>query len=163
MPARAPIVTRSRAGLRSAVPTTPARDTAASAQTIVAPSVAVIPLSNSSSNSLPGLITDSDLSLDSIDPYLIAIMLCTSSPTVGAFQQATLTKPPVLTAGDVTPEALCSWEIGCITYFAHKDVTPASQVQRVAWGLHDARIQQWYVTEHNRLNTLTFATFMTEL
>ena len=88
-------------------------------------------------------------------------MLRTLSSTVGAFQQAAPTKPPVLTAGDITPKA--SWEIGCITYFAHKDTSPAYQVQHVAWGLQDARIQQWYAIKHDRLNTLIFAAFMTEL
>ena len=83
--------------------------------------------------------------------------------SIGEYQQGAPTKPPTLTPGEVTPEQLWKWEMGCSQYFFHKDIAVDDQVKRVAWGLLGPRIQQWYSVENRRLNALTFNSFMDEL
>jgi hypothetical protein len=69
-------------------------------------------------------------------------------------------KPPVITAGDLTPNLLADFENGCFAYFAWKDVAEDKQVLKVAWGLQDARVQVWYRAGREAINAAGFAAFM---
>ncbi|KAI9449465.1 hypothetical protein HD554DRAFT_2034239 [Boletus coccyginus] len=71
--------------------------------------------------------------------------------------------PPTLTPGEVTPEQLHKWEMGCLQYFFHKDIATDDQVKCIVWGLLDLHVQQWYSVENAQLNVLTFPEFMNEL
>lgn len=86
----------------------------------------------------------------------------TSSKT-GRCEQAAPNQPPFLTAGDLTPEVLRAWEMGCRHFFRQKEVAEKAQVGRVAWNLQDLRIQDWYINDRDRLNALSFAEFMQEV
>ena len=83
--------------------------------------------------------------------------------SIGEYQQGAPMKPPTLTPGEVMPEQLQKWEMGCSQYFFHKDIAADDQVKRVTWGLLDPQIQQWYSVENGRLNALTFNSFMDKL
>ena len=56
-----------------------------------------------------------------------------SSSNVDRCEQAAPNKPPLLTAGDVTPAALRAWEMGCLQFFRQKEVSEKEQVGKVAW------------------------------
>jgi hypothetical protein len=78
-------------------------------------------------------------------------------------EQVAANKPPLLTPGDVSPEALRAWEMGCRQFFMHKSVDAAEQVAKVAWGLQDPRIQDWYLNDQDRINKLSFADYLAEV
>lgn len=67
---------------------------------------------------------------------------------------------PVLTAGCVTPAALFTWEGGCRQYFCHKNVAKSKQVAFASGGLQDPCIMDWWMTEGDELEKLSFAEFM---
>ena len=81
----------------------------------------------------------------------------------GRCEQVAPNKVPLLTAGEITPEALHAWEMGCLQFFRQKEIAAKDQVGRVAWNLQDPRVQDWYVNDSERLNALTFAAFMLEV
>ncbi|KAF9219916.1 hypothetical protein BS17DRAFT_769643 [Gyrodon lividus] len=81
----------------------------------------------------------------------------------GKFEQSAAHKAPVITMGNLTPEALRSWEMGCKQYFLHRSVAAAEQVHKVAWNLHDTQIQDWYINNNERLNGLSFADFIAKV
>lgn len=78
-------------------------------------------------------------------------------------EQTAANKPPFLTPGDVSPEALRAWEMGCRQFFMHKSVDAAEQVAKVAWGMQDPRIQDWYLNDQDRINKLSFAEYLAEI
>ncbi|KIO00253.1 hypothetical protein M404DRAFT_153059, partial [Pisolithus tinctorius Marx 270] len=71
--------------------------------------------------------------------------------------------PPFLTAGDITPEGLCSWELGCENYFWLKSIAEDVQVAKVVGHLLDPRVQDWISNNGDQLTALTFAEFMDEV
>jgi hypothetical protein len=73
------------------------------------------------------------------------------------------TKPPFLMPGDVTPEVLRTWEMGCRQYFKHKDVPAKEQVSKVAWGMQEPSIQEWYLNDQEHMDTLTFEDYMAKV
>ncbi|KAG1854083.1 hypothetical protein C8R48DRAFT_610217 [Suillus tomentosus] len=73
------------------------------------------------------------------------------------------TKPPFLTPGDFTPEILRTWEMGCQQFFIHKEVPVAEQVGKVAWGMQEPPVQEWYLNDQDRLNRLTLEAYMKEV
>ena len=85
------------------------------------------------------------------------------SSHVGRCEQTTANKPPLLTAGDITPEALRAWEMGCLQFFRQKGLAEEEQVGKVAWNLQDLRVQDWYSHDCERLNAMTFTDFMKEV
>ncbi|KIK26115.1 hypothetical protein PISMIDRAFT_56294, partial [Pisolithus microcarpus 441] len=78
-------------------------------------------------------------------------------------QPAPSKAPPVLTAGDITPEVLHAWELGCVNYSRQKGTAADDQVVKVAGNLLDPCIQDWYSNNGDHLMALSFAEFMTEV
>jgi hypothetical protein len=78
-------------------------------------------------------------------------------------EQAAANKPPFLTPGDVSPEVLRAWEMGCRQFFMHKSIDPTEQVAKVAWGMQDPRIQDWYLNDQDRIDDLSFAEYLAEV
>ncbi|OJA14932.1 hypothetical protein AZE42_12832 [Rhizopogon vesiculosus] len=73
------------------------------------------------------------------------------------------TKPPVLTAGLITPEIARAWEQACRQFFLQKKVPEEEQVKHIAWGMHDPRLQDWYLTEQDVIDNLSFDEYMLQL
>ncbi|KAG2746933.1 hypothetical protein P692DRAFT_20781250, partial [Suillus brevipes Sb2] len=73
------------------------------------------------------------------------------------------TKPPFLTPGDITPEVLRTWEMGCRQYFKHKDIPAEEQVGKVAWGMQEPSVQEWYLNDQDRMDKLKFNEYMSEV
>ncbi|KAG1873487.1 hypothetical protein C8R48DRAFT_746187 [Suillus tomentosus] len=65
--------------------------------------------------------------------------------------------------GEVTPEALRSWEMGCAQFFMHKNVAEDDMVKKIAWGMQDPRIQDWYLTNQEEMDLMTFKEYMAEV
>ncbi|KAG1771255.1 hypothetical protein EDD22DRAFT_769326, partial [Suillus occidentalis] len=75
-------------------------------------------------------------------------------------EQTAPSKPPKLTAGEITPQVAHDWESACETYFLHKSVDEADQVKMVASGMLDPRLHTWYKTQRTSLNAGTFVEYM---
>ncbi|KIK38836.1 hypothetical protein CY34DRAFT_90294, partial [Suillus luteus UH-Slu-Lm8-n1] len=86
-----------------------------------------------------------------------------STSKTARVKQPAPTKPPFLTPGDITPEALRSWEVGCRQYFKHKAVPGEEQVGKVAWGMQEPSIQDWYINDQERMDKLSFDKYMKEV
>ncbi|KAG1737595.1 hypothetical protein EDD22DRAFT_959640 [Suillus occidentalis] len=56
------------------------------------------------------------------------------------------TKPPFLMPGDIMPEVLRTWEMG-----------------KVAWGMQEPAIQEWYLNDQERMDKLMFDTYITKV
>jgi hypothetical protein len=69
-------------------------------------------------------------------------------------------KPPVVTAGKLTPDLLFNFENGAYSYFLHKELAADKQVPCVAGGLQDGRVQTWYWLNCAEVDTAGFAKFM---
>lgn len=77
--------------------------------------------------------------------------------------QASPDKIPILTPGEVTPEVLRQFEIKCNSFFINKDKLEAKDyVARIATGIQDTNLQDFYQTSITRFNAMTFAGFMVE-
>jgi hypothetical protein len=70
-------------------------------------------------------------------------------------------KPLVIMAGKLTPNLLFDFENGTYSYFSFKDVKPEREVQKIAGGLQDGRIQTWYQFNYVKIDVAGFTTFMT--
>ncbi|KAG1761950.1 hypothetical protein EDD22DRAFT_894206 [Suillus occidentalis] len=70
---------------------------------------------------------------------------------------------PILAVGEISPEVLLAWEMGCRQFLMHKNVPDTEMVRKVAWGMRDPMIQTWYLDNHNRFNKLSFAEYMKEV
>jgi len=74
------------------------------------------------------------------------------------------TKPPTLTAGTITPEALRTFENACKNYLRNKEnLNAADHVARVAGGFLDPLISDWYWLSQERFDSIMFKDFMTEV
>ncbi|KAF9225579.1 hypothetical protein BS17DRAFT_878973 [Gyrodon lividus] len=78
----------------------------------------------------------------------------------GRYKQSAAHKAPIITVGNITPEALRSWEMGCKQYFLHRSIDSTEQVQKIAWNLQDPHIQDWYINDYDRIDKLTFSAFI---
>ncbi|KAG1801985.1 uncharacterized protein BJ212DRAFT_1487467 [Suillus subaureus] len=78
-------------------------------------------------------------------------------------EQPAPTKPLFLSMGDITPEILCTWEMGCHQYFKHKNIPNKEQVGKVAWGMLEPSVQEWYLNDQEHLDALTFREYMAEV
>jgi hypothetical protein len=78
-------------------------------------------------------------------------------------EQSAPSKPPILYPGDVSPEILLEFEIGCIGYFDTKEIAPDRQVRKIIAGLKDSRMRDWITTDHERILELSFEEFFVEL
>ena len=73
-------------------------------------------------------------------------------------------KPPVLSAGTVSPEVLRQFENTCQSFFHNKEgLEPKDYVTRIAGSLHDPLISDWYWTGQAAFDVLTFEDFMKEV
>jgi hypothetical protein len=81
---------------------------------------------------------------------------------VAVIEQDLPGRPPLLTAGDLTPTVMHSFEMACFGYFEHKDIAEDKQVHKILAGLQDNRIQDWLSVERDRFLDLTFVKFMKE-
>lgn len=82
---------------------------------------------------------------------------------VTCMEQSAPTKIPVLTPGDLTPESLCAFEMGCKAYFSYREIPDEEQVEKITWGIQDPWIQNWYLMNHERINAMSFRRYMLEL
>ena len=72
-------------------------------------------------------------------------------------------KPPCLLTGMVSPEVLRQFENACHSFFHNKEgLEPKDHVARIAGGLQDLLLADWYWTGQETFNALSFDDFMKE-
>ncbi|KAG1797477.1 uncharacterized protein HD556DRAFT_1212875, partial [Suillus plorans] len=78
-------------------------------------------------------------------------------------EQTSASTPLFLAAGELTPEVLHAWEMGCTQFFLHKEVKDDEMVKKVAWGMQEPVMQDWYSNNQARLDGLTFKDYMEDV
>ena len=81
---------------------------------------------------------------------------------MASVEQATLSKVPVLTAGDISPMVMHQFKHTCMNYFVHKKVIANDQVSLVIGGILDDRVGDWLISDCDCLVNLSFNDFMDE-
>ncbi|KAG2746332.1 hypothetical protein P692DRAFT_20820289 [Suillus brevipes Sb2] len=87
----------------------------------------------------------------------------TTPSKMARVEQKAANKLPILTVGEISPEVLLAWEIGCRRFCIHKGVPDTEMVSKVAWGMRDPIIQTWYHNDYDRFNKLSFAEYINEV
>jgi hypothetical protein len=77
-------------------------------------------------------------------------------------EQDAPSKPPILTAGKITPAGMCSYENACLSYFENKDIAEEKQVRKVLGGLQDSHLQDWVDIDREHFLALSFIDFMVQ-
>jgi hypothetical protein len=72
-------------------------------------------------------------------------------------------KAPVLTPGSISPETLRRFENACKNFFRNKKIDAAEQVSAIAGNMQDPLVSDWYWTDEERINKLSFETFIKEM
>jgi hypothetical protein len=72
-------------------------------------------------------------------------------------------KAPILTSGSISPETLRRFENACKNFFRNKKIDTAEQVPAVAGNMQDNLISDWYWTDEERINGLSFDAFIKEI
>jgi hypothetical protein len=76
---------------------------------------------------------------------------------------STSSKLPMLSAGNVSPEVMRQFENACRSFFRNKEgLESKDYVARIAGGLQDLLISDWYWTAHKTFDVLSFNDFMKE-
>lgn len=86
-----------------------------------------------------------------------------STATMKAHCEQIPSKAPTITTGELNPEVLCLWELGCKQYFHIKDIDADKQVSFVAWNLLDMHIQDWYGNNSDRFDAMNFKDFIAKV
>ena len=78
---------------------------------------------------------------------------------------ATLSHPPILSEGELTPKALLTFEEDCNSYFlnAKTRVTDDHKVLRILNSFRDVHVRNWITTDRAALTALSFEDFMQRL
>ena len=77
-------------------------------------------------------------------------------------EQNSLSKVPILTAGDIFPTVMCQFEHACLNYFIHKKVVPDDQVSLIIGRLLDNHMTDWIRSDHKHIVALPFIALMVE-
>lgn len=72
-------------------------------------------------------------------------------------------KPPILTSGSITPEILRKFENACQNYFRAKKIAANEQVASIVGNMLDDLVADWYWTDEDRINKLSFDEFTKEM
>ena len=70
--------------------------------------------------------------------------------------------PPVLTAGEITPQNARDYELACDGYFERKKIAADEQVAMILYGFKDACVISWVSAHRDRLKKMDFPAFMSE-
>lgn len=69
----------------------------------------------------------------------------------------------MLSAGNITPDVLHTFEKACKGYFQNKDITTDKQVAKIMYSFADHRVEEWLDTDWDGLAALLFKDFMVKL
>ena len=109
----------------------------------------------------------SSASSDSSDDYpalpLASCTIMSNGKTTATMTQVSMKHAPIITAGTLTLQVVQKWVNTCMPYFQKQKVKDEDMVTEVASGLQDKLIQDWYVTNINMLNVLSFTKFVERL
>ncbi|KZT18016.1 hypothetical protein NEOLEDRAFT_1152831 [Neolentinus lepideus HHB14362 ss-1] len=79
-------------------------------------------------------------------------------------EQATSKSAPVLHPGEITPAALRDWAEACEAYCENKsDLKAEDYVRKIAYGMRDNRLRDWYRVNKTRLNALSLDAYIEEM
>lgn len=71
-------------------------------------------------------------------------------------------KPPMISAGDITPEVCYTIDRAFKAFFVHKEIEPDKQVQRSVYSFQDHRIIEWLAVNNNTIILMSWDEFMTK-
>ncbi|KAH9009482.1 hypothetical protein EDB85DRAFT_2162677 [Lactarius pseudohatsudake] len=85
-----------------------------------------------------------------------------SEPKIATVSHPILTRPPILTAGQITPKAVRDFENHCNTFFinAKDGVEDNEKVKRIIGCFENTLVDDWALCDSERLMALTFPEFM---
>jgi hypothetical protein len=81
---------------------------------------------------------------------------------MASVDQTSPSKVPILSAGDISPKVMCQFEHGCMNFFIHKKVIPDDPVSLIIGGIMDSHVNDWIVSNCDRLVALPFSAFMSK-
>ncbi|TFK52921.1 hypothetical protein OE88DRAFT_1643658 [Heliocybe sulcata] len=79
-------------------------------------------------------------------------------------EQASSKSPPLLLPGDLTPAVLHDWRESCKAFcYNQKDLKPEDYVKRVAYGMRDPRLRNWYRARREAINAMSLEDYIKEM
>ena len=81
---------------------------------------------------------------------------------MASVDQTSPSKVPILSAGDISPQVMRQFEHGCMNFFIHKKVIPDDQVLLIIDGIMDSHVNDWIISDRDRLVALPFSMFMSK-
>ncbi|KAI0037623.1 hypothetical protein FA95DRAFT_1506754, partial [Auriscalpium vulgare] len=75
-------------------------------------------------------------------------------------EQSSVTKPPTLTPGNISPEALREFKYACESYHKHKDIAAMDQTRMITDGFQDPRVREWVRARRDFYEALPFEDFL---
>ena len=119
------------------------------------------------SNSPPCPQIDSDSSSDLDYPCFrtkyTALSMSFIPNQIAVVEHIHQSKSPTLLAGEIDPAVMRTFELGCLDFFDCKGIKEEDQVRKILGSFRDTRIRDWISGDRNRLLTLSFADFMSEM
>lgn len=105
------------------------------------------------------------LSSDSSSSDITSLTRSLHRSTMSSFapatvQQSDASKPPTLSEGTITAEALRRFDSAAKNYFSSKEIPIENQVRKILGAFREPRIQQWIDANRDRLEVLEFSAFM---
>lgn len=74
-----------------------------------------------------------------------------------------ISKPPIVTKGNLTPEVVQNFVDYSMDFFQHKEVVEADQVWQVYTAFKDHHIWDWISAKHDHVLKLFFEEFVAEI
>jgi hypothetical protein len=85
------------------------------------------------------------------------------NPEIAYVDHDSTSKPPTLYAGNISPMVMRSFKVACLGYFDNKEIPEDKCIRKILASFKDEHIIEWICTEQDRLLTLSFPDFMTEV
>ncbi|KZT19352.1 hypothetical protein NEOLEDRAFT_1152037 [Neolentinus lepideus HHB14362 ss-1] len=88
-------------------------------------------------------------------------MLNSSSTKYASVEQSSTKSIPFLLPGELTSTIICDWAEACELFCENqKDLKPENYVKKVAWGMQNLDMRDWYQTEKAKINAYTLPEYI---
>jgi len=81
---------------------------------------------------------------------------------MATIEQSSLSKVPILMAGDISPAIMRQFEHGCKNYFVHKKIIVDDHVPLIIGSIQDNHVSNWISVDRDHLIGLSFDMFMVD-
>ncbi|TFK45173.1 hypothetical protein OE88DRAFT_1640278, partial [Heliocybe sulcata] len=84
--------------------------------------------------------------------------------STASVEQASSKSAPLLLPGDLTPSVLHDWRESCEAYcYNVKDLKPEDYVKKIAYGMRDPRLRDWYRAKRTAINAMSLEEYIKEM